>query len=207
MDNQYNQNQNNNLNDQGGQQTFDNPQWRCSSCGSSNGNSAKFCRLCGQPKPVHNTPDQINADQGYQNQNFGYSQQPNNGYPNQNYQNQGYNNQGYPNGMPQNGGMYPPPQGMPMNNMVPPPNRPASGYAVASLVLGIIAILGSCWIISGIICGVLAIIFGRKPIFPYQSGEGMAKAGLVCGTIALALSVILLIIAIVFGDWSYYSNL
>ena len=82
-------------------------------------------------------------------------------------------NQNYPNN--QQGGYYP--------NMQPP--KQTSGLAIASMVLGIVALLTSCFGMVGVICGVLAVIFGGIAIFSHKAGKGMAIAGLVCGIVAL----------------------
>ena len=63
------------------------------------------------------------------------------------------------------------------------PSNPTSGLAIASMVLGILSLVVSCFGVVGIICGILAVIFG---------GKGMAIAGLVCGIIALIPSIIVI---------------
>lgn len=76
-------------------------------------------------------------------------------------------------------------------------NMPTTGKAVASMVLGILSILGcmSYGLIS-IICGPLAIIFARQTkrlaldggVSP--SSESMATAGLVCGIIGTVIGAV-----------------
>ena len=67
--------------------------------------------------------------------------------------------------------------------------------ATASLVCGIIGIL-----IFGIILGPLAIIFGANAINQINEkpdeleGRGMAKAGIICGIVAIVVSVIVIIL-------------
>ncbi|MEU4566914.1 DUF4190 domain-containing protein [Micromonospora sp. NPDC023956] len=60
---------------------------------------------------------------------------------------------------------------------------PASGWATASLVLGILGVLGG-WCLFGIPC-ILAVIFGHLGMASTnngtKSGRGMAVAGLVLG--------------------------
>ncbi|MEM7626663.1 MAG: DUF4190 domain-containing protein [Planctomycetota bacterium] len=76
-------------------------------------------------------------------------------------------------------------------------NRPTSGYAVASLVLGIVSIVG-CMLygIPALICGPLAIIFARqakKQVLRNEvsaSSQSMATAGLVCGLIGTGLAAL-----------------
>lgn len=75
------------------------------------------------------------------------------------------------------------------NNMQMPP-QPTSGLAIASMVLGIIALVLSCFGTVGIICGLLAVILGGCALATKKGGKGMAIAGLVCGIIALVPSII-----------------
>lgn len=73
--------------------------------------------------------------------------------------------------------------------------RGTSGFAVSSMVLGILALV-FCWL--PVVCwilAILAIIFGGVGISKTKlaGGRGMAVAGLVCGIISIALYVILVI--------------
>jgi|SRR5580765_5510189 len=98
-----------------------------------------------------------------------------------------------------------------MNEIPPPPpgygyvqqpqyviaQRPNSGMAVASMVLGIVGlILGFLWVIPPI----LAVIFGgvgiRQTNTGLKSGKGMAIAGLTTGLIGLAFWGIVILAAI-----------
>lgn len=76
---------------------------------------------------------------------------------------------------------------------------PTSGKAVASLVLGIIGLVGCCvWGVSGVVCGGLAMILSRGVKEQVLRGEvnpssqGMATAGFVCGLIGLILGGLVL---------------
>lgn len=69
------------------------------------------------------------------------------------------------------------------------PPKPTSGLAIASMVLGIVALVLSCFGWTGVICGVLAVIFGGLGIVSGKGEKGMAIAGLVCGIIALIPSI------------------
>ena len=71
---------------------------------------------------------------------------------------------------------------------------PTSGLAIASMVLGILAILSSCAYI-GILFGIPAVITGhmamksfRNPLVP-KGGKGMAIAGLICGYLGSLISL------------------
>ncbi len=63
-----------------------------------------------------------------------------------------------------------------------------SGYAIASMVLGIVSIPAcTCYGVPGIICGILALVFAgisRRAVEEGRAGGssgGMAKAGKICG--------------------------
>ncbi len=78
-----------------------------------------------------------------------------------------------------------------------PPIPPTSGLAIASLVCGVLAILGCC-VYIGIIFGIPAVICGhmsmkqfRDPQKPMQ-GKGMSIAGLICGYLGSLFSLILI---------------
>ena len=74
---------------------------------------------------------------------------------------------------------------------------PTSGWAVASLVLGILSVIGClAYGIPGIIMGPLAIWFGVKAKRLAREGQaggstmGLATAGFVCGIVGTLLSLI-----------------
>lgn len=81
-----------------------------------------------------------------------------------------------------------------------------SGLGIASLVTGIIALLsalpGCCcaplFVLSGIL-GLVAVVLGffglQECNRGEKSGKGMAIAGLVCGGIAIVLSVLLTVLS------------
>lgn len=77
------------------------------------------------------------------------------------------------------------------------PKKNKKGFCIASMVLGIVALVFFClWYIS-IPCGILAIIFG---ILGLKSvNKGMAIAGLVTGSIGLIISTLIIIILFIFG--------
>jgi hypothetical protein len=148
---------------------------------------------------MNNTPvdenQQQNNDQPQDNQQQYYQPQDNQQqyYQPQDNQQQYYQTQdnqqqyGY---QPQNGYQ---PQGQ---------SQPTNGKAVASLVLGIIAVVfmffGWTAIIS-IILAVIGIILGvgaRKELGPNE-GRGLATAGMVCSIIALALSAIVFVSCVI----------
>ncbi|HRN96900.1 MAG TPA: DUF4190 domain-containing protein [Candidatus Saccharibacteria bacterium] len=66
-----------------------------------------------------------------------------------------------------------------------------NGFAIASLVLGVISVpLVLAWLIS-IPTGILAIIFGAISL--KSPGRSMALAGLITGCVGLFLSVMLIL--------------
>lgn len=90
----------------------------------------------------------------------------------------------------------------PMNQSKP------SGMAIASMVLGICSILFSAGFITGMICAILAIVFGGKvskqtPGGNLGASQNFVKAGKICGVVGLIFSIlfavlwIFLIIAII----------
>jgi len=94
----------------------------------------------------------------------------------------------------------PPPQYTAQPQM---PVGPSKGLATAALVLGIIglvfSIAGCTWFL-GIPLDILGIVFGAVAISKIKKGEaagdGMAKAGLICGIIGIVVVIVWFIIAI-----------
>jgi hypothetical protein len=74
------------------------------------------------------------------------------------------------------------------------PVQPPSGLAIASMILGIVAVPTSCMYGIGVPCAILAVIFGHiargKARRRESGGAGMALAGLICGYIMLAMVVV-----------------
>jgi hypothetical protein len=96
-----------------------------------------------------------------------------------------------------------------MNNYYNSYPPKTSGFAVTSMVLGIIGIPMVCIYFIGIILSILAIIFAGIAISSIKnsnntlSGKGMAKAGLVLGIINISIVVILILFIII----SYISEM
>lgn len=117
-------------------------------------------------------------EQPVEQQNY---QQPN--YQQPNYQQQPYNN------------VY--------NQYQQPANVPGKGFAIASMILGILSFL--CF---PFITGLLGIIFGGVAKSKGYRG-GMATAGIVCGIIGVALQLIFVVFLSeisteLFGSSMYY---
>ena len=78
--------------------------------------------------------------------------------------------------------------------------------ATAVLVLGIISIVGSCcYGIVGLICGIIALVLGKKDMIRYRLQPGKyipssvsnLKAGRVCAIIGLVLSALYVVVIII----------
>lgn len=69
---------------------------------------------------------------------------------------------------------------------------PTSGYAVTSLVLGIVSIPSClCCGLPSLVCGILALVFANKAEAQFlegASGQGLAMAGRICGIIGIVLA-------------------
>lgn len=77
------------------------------------------------------------------------------------------------------------------------PQKDRKGFCIASLVLGIVALVLFCiWYLS-IPCGILAVIFGILGM--KATNKGMAIAGLITGSIGLVISTLIIIMIFVFG--------
>lgn len=77
------------------------------------------------------------------------------------------------------------------------PKKEKKGFCIASMVLGIIALICFCiWYIS-IPCGILAVIFGILGLKGVN--KGMAIAGLITGGIGLVVSSLIVMALFAFG--------
>ena len=139
-------------------------------------------------------PDNRNPYPLNQNQNPQYG----NPYPPNQNQNPQYGNL-YPpnqNQNPQYGNPYPPNQNQnpqygnpypPNYNQRPADNRkeePGKGFAVASMVLGLISLVLFCTGIN-IITAILAIVFGIIHLVKQKQNHGMAVAGIVTAVVGI----------------------
>lgn len=70
----------------------------------------------------------------------------------------------------------------------------SKGLAIASMVLGIVALVLSCCVpYLPIVLALLAVILGGVSLAKKMGGKGMAIAGLVCGIIGLVPALIVVI--------------
>ena len=69
-----------------------------------------------------------------------------------------------------------------------------AGLAIASMVLGIVAlVLSCCFYYVSIPCAILSIIFSAVSIKGNRPGRGMAIAGLVCAIISLVPAALVMV--------------
>lgn len=71
----------------------------------------------------------------------------------------------------------------------------SKALAIVSLVLGIISLVCCCWSagVVGILFSGAAVVCGIIAVAKHQAGKGMAIGGLICGGVALLLSIIMMI--------------
>ncbi|MEE0264229.1 MAG: DUF4190 domain-containing protein [Acutalibacteraceae bacterium] len=141
----------------------------CNRCGADNQAGTRFCVNCGAELAE---PSQTEQQATYQQPN--YQQQ----YQQQNYQQPMYQQP-----------MYQQPMYQPMQT----PADPGRGFAIASLVLGIVSFF--CF---PAVTGILGIIFGGVARSK-GSKSPMAIAGIICGVIGIILWIVLLILSYAIG--------
>jgi hypothetical protein len=75
--------------------------------------------------------------------------------------------------------------------------NPSTGFAIASMVLGICSIVLTCaWIIA-LPCAITGLILGYTSIVQRRSGWGMAKAGVITSIVGLALVALVILYYII----------
>jgi len=81
---------------------------------------------------------------------------------------------------------------------IPQPPQEKLGLAVASMVLGILAILIPY---VGLILGIIAIILSAKAMKQYHAGagKGMAIAGLICGIVGVSVYALIIFFIVILG--------
>lgn len=81
------------------------------------------------------------------------------------------------------------------------------GFAIASLVLGIVSILMCCCCEIGALFGIPGIILGGIAISKKYDGKGMAIAGVICSVIGIVICIVYWILfALGMMDYSSYSD-
>lgn len=84
----------------------------------------------------------------------------------------------------------------------------AAGIAIGALILGICSIVFCCiWYVS-LITGVVAIVLAVKAKKDNVGGQGMAKAGMICGIVGIVLAVLyIFVIAGILASTGYLDAL
>lgn len=79
-------------------------------------------------------------------------------------------------------------------SQMPSEQKPGSGLAIASMVLGIVALVLSCCLyFVSIPCAIISVILGGVSLKGHKGGKGMAIAGLVTSIVSLIPAVIVMI--------------
>jgi hypothetical protein len=90
-----------------------------------------------------------------------------------------------------------PPAPQPYSGFSPAPSAPRNGLGVASLVVGIVALLVSWTLFGGIALGVIAVTMGATARGRVRRGQatngGVATAGIVLGIVAAVAPVVILV--------------
>lgn len=102
-------------------------------------------------------------------------------------------------------GGYPPPPPQPYSGYGTPPQMMRNGLGVAALVVALLSLPAALTIIGGLILGITAIVLGFMGRGRVSRGEanngGVAVAGIVLGALGVLLSLVLIVVAVVFGRW------
>lgn len=165
----------------------------CNNCGKEIADDSKVCGYCGTPVGGGQETNYHQTQSIYGEPETMYSGKSGAG-SNSNYQNSGFQNaQGttYQSGEFQNNG-YGTPQNM---------DGGATGMGIASMILGIVALLISCcinkWWLT-IIMAACSIVLGVLSIQKNTSGKGMAIAGIVCSCVAVCVGLIVVALGAAF---------
>ncbi|MGN0396003.1 MAG: DUF4190 domain-containing protein, partial [Coprococcus sp.] len=119
-------------------------------------------------QPGYDQTQQSYVQPGYDQTQQSYVQ-PGYGQAQQGYNQQGYAQQSY--AQPESG----------------------QGLAIASMVLGIVAIVFSCcWYYISIPCAIVGLIMGGVSLAGKKPGKGMAIAGLVCSIVSFIPAIIVI---------------
>jgi hypothetical protein len=97
-----------------------------------------------------------------------------------------------------------PPGPPPYSGFPPAPAAPMNGLGIASLVVGIVALLATWTVLGSLALGVIAAALGATARGRVRRGEatngGVATAGIVLGIVAAVAPIILLVGLAVFTD-------
>ena len=76
----------------------------------------------------------------------------------------------------------------------------STGFAIASMICGILSILCCCTGWFGLILSIVAIVFGVLTIKNEYGGKGMAMAGIITGGIGVLMFVLILVVGFSSGE-------
>ena len=82
----------------------------------------------------------------------------------------------------------------PLSPSLPPAPKPRLGLAIASMVLGVIALLSS-FLIVGALFGVVGLILGFVHLSRRQGRNGLAWTGITLSVLSLAISTVTIVVA------------
>lgn len=118
-----------------------------------------------------------------------------------------------------------PPESQPGQPTPPPPpppggapgqgggQQPSNGLGLASMIVGIVSIPLVCCFSIGTVGGIVAVVLGFLGKGKVGRGEatngGQARAGIICGFVAVGLGVLFLILGLVLEvvDFQTWSNI
>lgn len=168
----------------------------CHNCGHELEDGSEFCSKCGSKTSMGTVNLNKPENQPFQNNNFVPPPYEQNQFQNNNPMNNYQNPNNY---MPNNQPFY----GQPVYNT----NNSASGFSVASMVLGICSLVFCCIDIITIIAGVIAVIMGIVGITSKKAGKNFAVAGICMGAIALILYLYIFVLhGNMFESWDDWFN-
>lgn len=145
----------------------------CTKCGHNNVDEALFCEECGNRLGAGAGPQPGPAQQPYAapQQPYAAPQQP---YAQQPYVQQDMGQQPY---------------------MAPQPEKKGVGFAVTSMVCGIVSLVLSCCVpYVPFILALIGVVLGGVSLYGRRGGKGMAIAGLVTSIISLVPAVFMIIV-------------
>ena len=88
------------------------------------------------------------------------------------------------------------------------PKKHSKGFAIASMVLGILSVMCCCFEYFSIVMAIVAVVFFAVDRRTNGKSNGMAIAGLVLGIFGIVLSVFSILSTILFKDfYEQYSSI
>ncbi len=85
-------------------------------------------------------------------------------------------------------------------------NRRSSGFATASLVLGIVGLATGCCVYTSIICGALAVIFALLSRNERMDAKAQVGLGLGIAGIVIGILIVVAAFAVVIAEYGSFEN-